>query len=74
MRKTFGAHVAEFPSLLSKKYSNMQSTKAPVDKGFTYDEPLNEFLKTLSLNHVHRPQKNCKDVLSLQVLKNCETV
>ena len=50
MRKTFGPHVAEFPSLLRKKYSNMQSTKAPVVKGFTYDEPLNEFLKTLSLN------------------------
>ena len=46
MRKTFGAHVAEFPSLLSKKYSNMLSPKAPVDKGFTYDEPLNEFLNS----------------------------
>lgn len=74
MRKTFGAHVAEFPSLLRKKYSNMLSTKAPVDNSFTYDEPLDEFLKTLSLYHIHRPQKNYKDVLSLQVLKNCETV
>ena len=46
MRKTFGAHVAEFPSLLRKKYSNMLSTKAPVDNSFTYDEPLDEFLKT----------------------------